>query len=142
MDLSEQIRDLNAQLTAIMRKIAAQFRLTFSQVNILLSIPVEGIFMSQLAHKVGIDVSTATRNLVKLENRGLIHRERGSRDKRKVKISLSPDGEALVEQVDLRIDEVAYVLQTMMSMEDRENLYPVIEALNWNLMRYRAESAE
>ncbi len=57
MDLSEQLRDINTQLTAIIRNIGAEHGITFSQTNILLAIPVDGLFSSQLAYKVGIEVT-------------------------------------------------------------------------------------
>lgn len=139
MDLSEQLRDINTQLTAIIRNIGANHGITFSQANILLAIPVDGLFSSQLAQKVGIEVSTATRNLKKLESLGYINREKNHHDRRKISILLTRDGEELVERLDLELDNVTFSLQQMMSIDEREAMTPVLESLTWNLIRYRAE---
>ncbi|NQU67212.1 MAG: MarR family transcriptional regulator [Candidatus Marinimicrobia bacterium] len=140
MDLSEQIRDLNSQLTAIIRQIAARHQLTYSQANILLTIPVEGILMSHLAEKIGIDVSTATRNLMKLESLGLIIRSKIHKDRRKVTVTATTAGEALIDKLEIDLDEVSFSIQKMMTNEDREKFFPVLESLNWNLTKLRADN--
>ncbi len=140
MDLSEQIRDLNSQLTAVFRKIAARHHLTFSQANILLAIPIDGILMSQLAGKIGIEVSTATRNLVKLESLGLVNRSKIHRDKRKVTITVTSAGEGLIDKLESDLDDLTFSLQRLMSDEDREKIFPVLESLNWNLTLLRADN--
>ena len=140
MDLSEQLRDINTHLTAIIRKIGAGYAITFSQTNILLAIPVEGMFTSQLASRVGIEVSTATRNLSKLESKGFIRRKRDGYDRRKVIIILTEKGETLVENIDLKLDETAFELMQLIPFEDRENLIPILESFSWNLNRYRAQT--
>ncbi|MFQ6609657.1 MAG: MarR family winged helix-turn-helix transcriptional regulator [Fidelibacterota bacterium] len=138
MDLSEQLRDLNSQLTAIIRRIASSHRLTFSQANILLSIPVDGILMSQLADKIGIEISTATRNLNKLENMGFVQRSKIHSDKRKVTLKVTNEGKEVIDKLEIDLDELSFSLQNLMSDEDKERLYPVIESINWNLTRIRA----
>jgi len=139
MDLSEQIRDLNSQLTALIRRIASNHHLTFSQANILLSIPFDGILMSQLADKIGIEISTATRNLNKLENMGFVQRLKIHSDKRKVTIKVTNAGKEIIDKLEIDLDELSFSLQNMMSDKEKERLYPVIEAINWNLTRIRAE---
>ena len=73
MNIPELLTDLTTHYNALIRNAASQLSLTASQAFHLLSIPHDGIPMSQLAHKLGLDTSTLTRNFQKLEKIGLIN---------------------------------------------------------------------
>ena len=88
MNLAELLLDLTTHNNAIIRSAASKLNLTVSQAFHLVSIPHDGIPMSKLAHKLGLDASTLTRNIQKLENLGLIKREHSSYDKRRFLIAL------------------------------------------------------
>ena len=55
--------------------------MTYSQVLAVISIPSDGIEMSELAIKLGLDNSTITRLIVRLEKKGLVVREQSKKDK-------------------------------------------------------------
>ena len=55
--------------------------MTYSQVLAIISIPSDGIEMSELAIKLGLDNSTITRLIVRLEKKGLVVREQSKKDK-------------------------------------------------------------
>ena len=93
----EILTDLTTHYNALIRNAASQLSLTASQAFHLLSIPNDGIPMSQLAHKLGLDTSTLTRNIQKLENMELIKRNHDSYDKRVQKAVLTEKGENMVE---------------------------------------------
>ena len=61
MYLLELLVDLTAHNNAIIRSAASQLNLTLSQAFHLISVPHDGIPMSKLAHKLGLDTSTLTR---------------------------------------------------------------------------------
>jgi DNA-binding MarR family transcriptional regulator len=54
--------------------------------------------MGELAERVVVGASRITRNAKKLEERGLVARQRSTRSEREVLISLTPEGEALFQQ--------------------------------------------
>ena len=73
--------------------------MTYSQVLAIISIPNHGIEMSELARKLGLDNSTVTRLIVRLEKKDWVGREKSKRDKRAIKVFLKTKG--LVIQQDI-----------------------------------------
>lgn len=55
--------------------------------------------VAELARQCSIDVSTMTRLLDRLEQKGLCRRERSAVDRRVVQIALTPEGRAVAERV-------------------------------------------
>ena len=72
MNLPELLLDLTVHYNALIRRSASQLGITISQALHLLSVPHDGISMSHLSHKLGLDASTLTRNIQKLEKMDLI----------------------------------------------------------------------
>ncbi len=69
---------------------------------------------ADLASGLGVDRSTATRMCDRLVRKGLVQRRRISADRRGVRISLTPVGRALVEEVTRRRRvEIAQILRRM-----------------------------
>ena len=71
----EEILNLNANFTSIVRKISKKYHITLPQALILFNISSRGTSMSELAHRLGLDPSTVTRNIEKLELRNFLYRE-------------------------------------------------------------------
>lgn len=71
---------------------AAEHDLTMSIGFILMSIDKEGTPSTQLGPKMGMEPTSLSRTLKTMEDRGLIRREDGIVDKRKVLIFLTEDG--------------------------------------------------
>jgi DNA-binding MarR family transcriptional regulator len=70
--------------------------------------------LADLATALGVDPSTATRMCDRLVRKQLVQRRRISADRRGVRISLTPAGRALVEEVTRRRRaEIAQVLERM-----------------------------
>ncbi len=82
MNVSELLSDLTVHYNGIIRQTASHFGLTASQAFHLISIPYSGITMSHLSRKLGLNTSTLTRNIQKLEKMGLVERHSSSYDKR------------------------------------------------------------
>ena len=97
MNLPELLVGLTTHYNALIRSAASQLHLTASQAFHLISIPYDGIPMSKLAHKLGLDASTLTRNIQKLENLGLVKRNHDSYDKRVQKAVLTKQGIEIIE---------------------------------------------
>ena len=67
MNLTDLLVDVTIETNAAIRTIASKLSLTASQAYHLLLIPFDGIPMSELAKKLGLDSSTLTRNISNLE---------------------------------------------------------------------------
>ena len=63
----EELIDLTSNFLVIFRNIAKKHAITSSQGLIMLMIDIQGISMTLLSCKLGLDASTMTRNIEKLE---------------------------------------------------------------------------
>jgi len=90
-----------------------------------------------LAERLGIDASTATRQIVALERAGHVQRTRDPHDGRAVVVTATPSGrEALRGQRRRRAATYSTVLADW-SPADREHLADLVERLNADLDRYK-----
>ena len=87
--------------------------------------------MTELYQILGIDNSTLTRNLNKLEFRGFVHRNKDDYDKRVYKIILSNKGLSTKEIIETQIGEYSYKLLSELSFEDRQIVFESLEKLSW-----------
>ena len=92
MNVTGLLADLASSTNAIIRSAASSFNITASQAYHLLSIPFDGIPMSGLAHRLGLDNSTLTRNIQKLKSLGLVEQQTDAYDKRIQRVILSNKG--------------------------------------------------
>lgn len=70
--------------------------------------------VADLAELLGVNSSNATRNCDRLQRRGLVRRDRDTDDRRAVRVSLTPAGEHLVQQITrARRAEIARILGAM-----------------------------
>ena len=137
MNISEMIWDLAGQLQALIRVVAAQQGLHPSQAYILFTVPIEGISMTGLAQRLGLDVSTVSRVIDTMVRDGSVRRDRSTEDRRVSKVVLTDTGRQTYSRLSKSLDrEVRLVLDTM-SIEDRERLGQRLERLNWLLLRRR-----
>tara|TARA_B000000557_G_scaffold264563_1_gene270356 strand:+ start:6763 stop:7182 length:420 start_codon:yes stop_codon:yes gene_type:complete len=139
MNISEKIYDLNLEISIIMRKIAKDLGLTLSQVQLLLSIPFSSISMTDLANLLGIDNSTLTRNLNKLEKKGYVKRTKDYYDRRIYKISLSKKGSVKKNIIENKLNEVSTKILSVLNYKDKHDVFQSLEKLSWVLTKIRHE---
>ena len=131
MNIPELLTDLTTHYNALIRNAASQLSLTASQAFHLLSIPHDGIPMSQLAHKLGLDTSTLTRNIQKLEKMELIRRSQDSYDKRVQKAVLTEKGEEMIELLDESLQEMNNTFMEHIDLDSQENITDILEKIVW-----------
>ena len=131
MNIPELLTDLTTHYNALIRNAASQLNLTASQAFHLLSIPHDGIPMSQLAHKLGLDTSTLTRNIQKLEKMELIKRSQESYDKRVQKAVLTEKGEEMIELLDESLQEMNNTFMEHIDLDSQENITDILEKIVW-----------
>ena len=135
--MPELLADLTTHYNALIRNAASQLSLTASQAFHLLSIPQDGIPMSQLAHKLGLDTSTLTRNIQKLEKMGLIKRNQDSYDKRIQKAVLTEKGEEKVELLEESLEDMNYAFMEQIDSDSQESITDILEKIVWAMDRIR-----
>ena len=102
MNLSEQIHELNLETNIILREIGNNIGLTLAQIQLLSTVPFGSISMTELSKKLGIDNSTLTRNIDKLELNGYTQRNKDKYDNRIYKVILSKKGMEIKDQIDIQ----------------------------------------
>ena len=132
-DFIELLTDVSIGTNAIIRRVAAKFNLTTSQVYHLLSIPFDGIPISGLAHRLGLDNSTLTRNIQKLEKSGLVMRMGDNYDKRIQQVVLTESGASLLRSLELRLEEQNGNIMEQIDLDTQEHVTTVLEKLSWAL---------
>jgi len=131
MNIPELLTDLTTHYNAILRHYASKLSLTASQAFHLLAISTDGISMSNLAHKLGLDNSTLTRNIQKLDKMELVLRKQDRYDKRVLKVYLTKKGEAIVKQFEDLLIDLNFSMLKHIDLDDQENMLEMLEKLVW-----------
>ena len=137
MDFSEQIQEITTHINGITRQAAAKHNISFAQAQFLLRVPSEGISISELSNLLGIDISTMSRNVKKLELHKFIQRERDDDDGRTFTLSLTPSGAELVDLLFSEIDACATEILLTIPLDIQKRIGDVLEQLNWAFTRHR-----
>ena len=137
MNITEHLSDISLNYFSLVRKLASKFDLTLSQTLVLLYIPFDGITVSDLSDKLGIDISTMTRNIQRIEKKGLINRAPNLSDKRSINLQLSKRGKQISQLLNEQIsDHLSSVFQKY-NFEQIEDIRNMLESLGWELYLYR-----
>ena len=140
MNITELLTDLASGTNAIVRSVASKFNLTASQAFHLLLIPFDGIPISSLANKLGLDNSTLTRNIQKLEKLDLVERRADSYDRRIQRVVLTKNGTSILTSLENHLDEINCAIIDQIDLDTQENLISVLEKLSWSLGCMREKS--
>ena len=140
MNITELLTDLASGTNAIVRSVASKFNLTASQAFHLLLIPFDGIPISSLANKLGLDNSTLTRNIQKLEKLDLVVRRADSYDRRVQRVVLTKNGTSILTSLENHLDEINCAIIDQIDLDTQENLISVLEKLSWSLGCMREKS--
>tara|TARA_B100000945_G_scaffold321463_1_gene336202 strand:+ start:3252 stop:3674 length:423 start_codon:yes stop_codon:yes gene_type:complete len=139
MNISEHLSDISLNYFALLRKLSSKFDLTLSQALLLLYVPFDGITISDLSDKLGIDISTMTRNIQRIEKQGLIERRKNLSDKRSIKLNLSNRGKKIINLLN---DDIANNLSPILKKYDIDKIEEIqssLESLGWDLYLFRRE---
>ena len=137
MQVAEVIRDLACQLQAFIRNLAGAHSLSPTQAQILFTIPTDGLSMSALAKRLGLDASTMTRIIANMVLQGWVQQTPDTRDRRVTLVRLTTEGENLYrELLDELEAQLALVLKGL-DADGQELLLAPLEDLAWRLMKAR-----
>ena len=139
MNIPELLTNLTTHYNAIFRQYSSRLSLTAPQAFHLLSIPVDGISMSGLANKLGLDTSTLTRNIQKLEKLDLVRRKQDRNDKRILAVYLTDKGRGRVEKVEDSLLDLNFAMMKYIDLDDQENIPEMLEKLVWAMDCIREE---
>ena len=124
----EELIDLTSSFLVIFRNIAKKHSITSSQSFIILAVDIHGTSMTSLSNKLGLDASTMTRNIEKLEKRQLVYRQRLTSDARVINVYLTGSGKKLSE---LLRENLHKALNNRVS--DKTEITNKLQGLIWDL---------
>ena len=139
MNLIEHLSDISLNYFALLRKLSSKYDLTLSQALLLLYVPSDGISVSDLSEKLGVDISTMTRNIQRINKQGLIKRRPNENDKRSIKLFLSKRGQKIVLLLN---DDISNKISSVLSKYDFEQIEQIqnsLESIGWNLYLNRKD---
>ena len=139
MSITEHLSDVSLNYFALLRKLSSKFDLTLSQSLLLLYVPFDGVTISDLSDKLGVDISTMTRNIQRIEKIGLIERSKNLNDKRYIKLHLSNRGKKIIALLN---DDITNNLSPILKKYDFEKIEKIkssLESLGWDLYLFRKD---
>lgn len=131
MNVAELLINLTTHYNAIIRSIAQKQSLTCSQALLLLNIPFDGITMTKLAYKLGIDNSTLTRNINKLNLLNLVLKKRGKYDKRIINVVITSEGKTILNELEKPLNDFNISIVNHIDIEDQNKTTELLEKLVW-----------
>jgi len=108
---------------------------SFPQVLAISIIPDDGIEMSALSKKIGIDNSTATRLVMGLEKKGWANRRSANYDKRVIQVALTQEGDKIQTQLEQQFDLLGAAIEREVDPLDRNEMIEYVSSLHWILSK-------
>ena len=135
MQLGELLSSLLVNLQALIKKEVNLGRASFPKIIALSIIPPDGIEMSALAKRMGIDNSTATRLIIGMEIAGWLNRQSNLYDKRVTQVFLTKKGYSLQSDLEEQFALIGKVVEESLKPSDKVNISDSLSSLNWVLLK-------
>ena len=135
MNYSEILSSFLIDLQSFYRKNVSISGASFPQILALSIIPDDGIEMSALSKKIGIDNSTATRLVMGLEKKGWVNRRSATYDKRVIQVTLTKDGDEIQIQLERQFDSLGAAIEREVDPLDRNEMIEYVSSLHWILSK-------
>ena len=135
MNYGELLSIFLIDLQSIFRKNVVVKGASFQQLIALSVIPDDGIEMSPLARKIGIDNSTATRLVIGLEKKGWTIRKTPLHDKRVIQVFLTEQGGKVQSQLEKQFEKIGAAIEKEINPLDRHETIEYVSSLHWILSK-------
>ena len=135
MQLGELLSSLLVNLQALMKREVNLDKASFPKIIALSIIPPDGLEMSALAKRMGIDNSTATRLVIGMEVAGWVNRESNQYDKRVTQVFLTKKGYSLQSDLEEQFALIGKFVEESLNPLDKVNVSDSLSSLNWVLLK-------
>ena len=135
MQSGELLSSLFINLQALIKREVNLGRASFPKIIALSIIPPEGLEMSALANRMGIDNSTATRLVIGMEIAGWVNRQSRSNDKRVTQVFLTKKGYSLQSDLEEQFALIGKVVEESLNPSDKVKISDSLSSLNWALLK-------
>lgn len=139
MEFGELLKHVLMDLQSLFRSQVSKTDLSLPQILLLSSVPDEGIDMTTLSRKMGVDPSTMTRLVGVLIRRGWAVKETAETDRRMTLVRLTGKGEKLQQDIETKIEAFGRSILSSYPLEDREEVKEILLGLHWNLSKRNLE---
>ena len=136
MNFGELLLSVFIDLQSIYRNRIKIDSASFPQILALVIIPGDGIEMSAVSKRLGVDNSTATRMITGLENKGWVRRDIDIHDKRIIKVFLTGEGNTIQSQLEIKFDEIGDAVGKRLEHTDQNEMKENLRSLNWILAKF------
>ena len=136
MNFGELLLSVLIHLQSIYRNRIKIDSASFPQILALVIIPGDGIEMSAVSKRLGVDNSTATRMITGLENKGWVRRDIDIHDKRIIKVFLTGEGNTIQSQLEIKFDEIGDAIGKRLEYTDQNEMKENLRSLNWILAKF------
>ena len=135
MSYGELLNSLFINLQSMIKKNVNIDGASFQRVTALSIIPTEGIDMSSLASRLGIDNSTATRLIIGMENVGWVNRQTSKIDKRIIEVCLTSEGSRLQFELERQLDSIGEKVDLQIGPLEKQKTIDGMAHLSWVLLK-------
>ena len=135
MNQGELLTSFLIDLQRIFRTSIVPKELSYSQVLAILVIPDDGIEMSELAWVMGLENSTVTRLVARLEHNGFVKREKSKVDKRSTIVFLNNKGLTLQKNIEKKSDLIGQEIFLNDTHSQKETILENLSLFQWALKK-------
>lgn len=122
-------------LQRIFRTEVVPKNLSYSQVLAIIIIPDDGIEMSELARALGLENSTVTRLVARLERNNYVTRKKSEADKRSINVFLDQKGVMLQTNIEKKIDKIGKQMFLKNNQVEKELFLENLSLFQWSLKK-------
>lgn len=122
-------------LQRIFRTKIVPKELSYSQVLAIIIIPNEGIEMSELALALGLENSTVTRLIARLEVNGFVKRKKSAKDKRATIVFLKNKGLIVQKNIENKSDLIGQEIFQNENQSQKETALENLSLFQWALKK-------
>ena len=135
MNQGELFTAFLVDLQRIFRTEVVPKNLSYSQVLAIIIIPDDGIEMSELARALGLENSSVTRLIARLERNNYVIRKKSAVDKRSINVFLDQKGVLLQTDIEIKIDKIGNQIFLKNNQVDKESLLENLSLFQWSLKK-------
>jgi len=140
MEFGELLKQFLIDLQSLFRTSTKKLNLTLPQITLLSSIPIDGIDMSTLSKRIGVDNSTLTRLIDILIKNNFVRKIKNPIDGRSFIILLTVSGEKLQFKIEQQIDQFGSKIFSKIPIEDQDEVKETLSTLHWLISKHRLNS--
>ena len=135
MNKGELFTSFLIDLQRIFRTKIVPKELSYSQILAILVIPDDGIEMSELAWVMGLENSTVTRLIARLETNGFVKREKSRVDKRSISVFLKNKGLTIQKNIEKKSDAIGQEIFLNDTQSQKETILENLSLFQWALKK-------